>query len=42
MAQLPPYSFQALIRAEALNATQAENFLRLCKQTLTQIAEATK
>jgi len=42
MAQLPPYSFQALIRAEALNATQAENFLRLCKQTLTQIAESNK
>jgi len=42
MAQLPPYSFQALIRAEALNATQAENFLRLCKQTLNQIAESNK
>ena len=42
MAQLPPYSFQALIRAEALNATQAENFLTLCKQTLNQIAESNK
>ena len=42
MAQLPPFSFQALIRAEALNATQAENFLTLCKQTLNQIAESNK
>ncbi|TEW52276.1 primosomal protein N' [Psychromonas algicola] len=42
MAQLPPFSFQALIRAEALNATQAENFLTLCKQTLNQIAETNK
>jgi len=38
MAQLPPFSYQALIRAESLNATQAENFLTLCKQTLNQIA----
>jgi primosomal protein N' (replication factor Y) len=39
MAQLPPFSFQALIRAEGLNATQVENFLTLCKQTLTNIAQ---
>ncbi|WP_299661500.1 primosomal protein N' [uncultured Psychromonas sp.] len=38
IAQLPPFSYQALIRAESLNATQAENFLTLCKQTLNQIA----
>jgi len=42
MAQLPPFSYQALIRAEALNATQAENFLTLCKQTLNQIAQNNK
>lgn len=42
MAQLPPFSFQALIRAEALNATQAENFLLQCKQLLKQIAETNK
>ncbi|WP_417696969.1 primosomal protein N' [Psychromonas sp.] len=42
LAQLPPFSYQALIRAEALNATQAENFLRLCKQTLQQIADNNK
>jgi primosomal protein N' (replication factor Y) len=39
MADLPPFSYQALIRAESLNATQAENFLTLCKQTLNQIAQ---
>ncbi|WP_409439103.1 primosomal protein N' [Psychromonas sp. GE-S-Ul-11] len=42
LAQLPPFSYQALIRAEALNATQAENFLRLCKQTLQQIVDNNK
>jgi primosomal protein N' (replication factor Y) len=42
MAQLPPFSYQALIRAESLNATQAENFLTLCKQTLNQIAHNNK
>lgn len=42
LAQLPPFSYQALIRAEALNATQAENFLTLCKQTLKQIADNNK
>jgi len=42
MAQLPPFSYQALIRAESLNATQAENFLTLCKQTLNQIADNNK
>ena len=42
MAQLPPFSYQALIRAESLNATQAENFLTLCKQTLNQIAQNNK
>ncbi|MEG3754030.1 primosomal protein N' [Psychromonas arctica] len=42
LAQLPPFSYQALIRAEALNATQAENFLKLCKQTLNQIADNNK
>ena len=39
MAQLPPFSYQALIRSESLNATQAENFLTICKQTINQIAE---
>lgn len=42
MAQLPPFSFQALMRAEALNATQAENFLILCKQLLKQIVDNNK
>jgi len=42
MAQLPPFSYQALFRAEALNATQAENFLTICKQILTKIAESNK
>ena len=42
MAQLPPFSYQALIRAESLNATQAESFLTLCKQTLNQIADRNK
>ena len=37
LAQLPPSSFQALFRAEATNATQAESFLTLCKQILAQI-----
>jgi len=42
MAQLPPFSYQALIRAESSDATQTENFLTLCKQTLKQIAEHNK
>lgn len=42
LAQLPPFAYQALIRAESLNATQAENFLRLCKQTLNQITDNNK
>jgi len=42
LAQLPPFSYQALIRAESLNATQAENFLSLCKQTINQIAANNK
>ncbi|MDA7746441.1 primosomal protein N', partial [Psychromonas sp.] len=42
IAQLPPFSYQALIRAESLNATLAENFLTICKQTLNKIAENNK
>lgn len=42
LAQLPPYSFQALLRAESSNATLAENFLRLCKQIVEQIAAVNK
>ena len=41
-AQLPPCSFQALLRAESDSATLAENFLTLCKQTLQQICEHNK
>ncbi|MFT5558174.1 MAG: primosomal protein N' (replication factor Y) [Psychromonas sp.] len=37
LAQLPPSTFQALLRAESDNATLAENFLSLCQQTLKQI-----
>ena len=37
LAQLPPSSFQALLRAQASDATLAENFLNLCKQILQQI-----
>ena len=37
LAQLPPSTFQALLRAESDNATLAENFLVLCKQILQQI-----
>lgn len=40
LAQLPPCSFQALLRCESVNATQAENFLSLCKQRLEQITTA--
>ena len=39
LAQLPPSSFQALLRAEANDATQAESFLTLCRQILEQITE---
>ncbi len=42
LAQLPPSSFQALLRCESDNATQAENFLGLCKQILAQITAANK
>ena len=37
LAQLPPYSFQALIRCECENAPQAEQFLVQCKTVLNQI-----
>ncbi|WP_094752150.1 primosomal protein N' [Psychromonas sp. CD1] len=37
LAQLPPYQFQALLRAESENATLAENFLTLCRQILIKI-----
>ncbi|HIP76811.1 MAG TPA: primosomal protein N' [Psychromonas hadalis] len=37
--QLPPFSFQALIRAEYEDATLAENFLSLCKQHLAKVCE---
>ena len=40
MAQLPPYSFQALIRCECENAPQAEQFLVQCKHILMGICEA--
>ncbi len=42
LAQLPPISFQALLRAEAHDATQAENFLTLCRQILEQITANNK
>lgn len=42
LAQLPPASFQALLRAEAHDATQAESFLTLCRQILEQITVANK
>lgn len=42
LAQLPPSSFQALLRCESSNATQAENFLGLCKQILEQITTSHK
>ena len=42
LAQLPPGSFQALLRAEAHNATQAESFLTLCRQILEQITVSNK
>ncbi|MEH6451857.1 MAG: primosomal protein N' [Psychromonas sp.] len=42
MAHLPPATFQALLRAESDNATLAESFLTLCKQTLEQIGEHNK
>ncbi|WP_019616200.1 primosomal protein N' [Psychromonas ossibalaenae] len=42
LAQLPPCSFQALLRAESDNATLAENFLALCKQILNQVSEQNK
>ena len=42
LAQLPPSSFQALLRSQASDATQAENFLRLCKQILQQITTDNK
>lgn len=42
LAQLPPYSFQALLRAESSNATLAENFLRLCRQIVEQITAVNK
>jgi len=41
-ALLPPYSFQALLRAESDNATLAESFLGLCKQIITQITQLNK
>lgn len=37
LAQLPPYQYQALLRAECENATLAENFLNLCRQILMQV-----
>lgn len=39
LAQLPPSTFQALLRAESNDATQAENFLSLCKQILNNVCE---
>jgi len=42
LAQLPPFSFQALLRAESDNATLAESFLGLCKQIIEQITELNK
>lgn len=42
LAQLPPSSFQALLRAEAKDASQAENFLSLCRQILEQITITNK
>ena len=42
MAQLPPYSFQALLRCESDNATLAESFLGLCKQVIEQITQLNK
>lgn len=42
LAQLPPCSFQALLRCESDNATLAENFLSLCKQILAQITASNK
>ena len=42
LAQLPPYSFQALLRAESDNATLAESFLGLCKQVIEQITQHNK
>jgi len=42
MAQLPPFSFQALLRAESDNATLAESFLGLCKQIIEQITQMNK
>jgi len=42
LAQLPPYSFQALLRAESDNATLAESFLGLCKQVIEQITQMNK
>ena len=40
LAQLPPSTFQALLRAESDNATLADSFLALCKQILQQICAA--
>ena len=37
LAQLPPSTYQALLRAESDNATLAENFLSLCQQILKKI-----
>jgi primosomal protein N' (replication factor Y) len=42
LAQLPPFSFQALLRAESDNATLAESFLGLCKQIIEQITTENK
>jgi len=42
LAMLPPYSFQALLRAESDNATLAESFLGLCKQIIEQITVLNK
>jgi primosomal protein N' (replication factor Y) len=40
--QLPPFSFQALIRAESEDATLAENFLAVCKLHLDKVCELNK
>lgn len=42
LALLPPFSFQALIRAEAKQAEQAEHFLSHCKTILTRICADNK
>ena len=39
LAQLPPSTYQALLRAEANDPTLAENFLGLCRQIFSQIIE---